>query len=242
MRRWLTGALFVLSALVLTASVVLPGYRNREEGIAGALGAGFGRLLAVVVIALILRYGYVRLVATRTPVTGPWLLVVAAAVSFVLLIGGVIGDQEETRQAVKDASSRTGKCRRSQGGPFRPLPEGLRYQDLSAEEREAFAEQVPPALSGAYEIKRVLEGKAIVAVVIAARVAGEQADARRGFVERAREEGTALKSLELGGQRVLYGRLAGELVAAGETPCDFLIITAADLGTLKFVGAPLLER
>jgi hypothetical protein len=89
-RIWAWG----VGGFVLVLLAIAAGAREDDEGAAYAVGAAIGRITASVAIAYGLRFVWLRLVRRdrESPLTSPWVAVIAAIVAALSLAGSASGD------------------------------------------------------------------------------------------------------------------------------------------------------
>jgi apolipoprotein N-acyltransferase len=89
-RIWAWG----VGGFVLVLLAIAAGAREDHEGAAYAIGAAIGRIAASVAIAYGLQFVWLRLVRRdqESPLTSPWIVVIAAVVAALSLAGSASSD------------------------------------------------------------------------------------------------------------------------------------------------------
>lgn len=236
-RAW---AAWSIGSLVLAATAIAAGLRERDEGAVHAVTAALGGLLFALAVGALLRLAYVRLVVRRGTVASPWLLPIASVVALLSLLGTAGRQLDDVRDDVEQRGAKAGDCRHRMEGPFRPLPGSLGYRRLARQEEEALARILPAGVSAAIEVRLVADGGTPVGAVIAAPVGDDREAVERGFKDQAREPGVTLRRMRVDKGEAVYGRFAAGFVAAGVSGCDFVAVQAFDRPTLRLLAASLI--
>ena len=113
---WLAG----LALAVATLLRILGLDEGHSTGY--VIGAAFGSVAGALLIALLLRFLYVRFARRGRPLWSPWTLVIAAVISLIVAVGRAGGEAQERAEAERDcaAPARTAEQLAAR------LPDGLR--------------------------------------------------------------------------------------------------------------------
>jgi hypothetical protein len=135
------GVGWVLAGLALAAAVVLRvlGIEGRSTGY--VIGAALGAAAAGVLIALLVRFVYVRFVQRGRPLWSPWTLVIAAVITLVVAVARA-GERAQERAEAESACATPARTAEQLTAR---LPDGFR----SAPADPAIVEQFSSGMSGA---------------------------------------------------------------------------------------------
>ena len=122
-------ALWVAGALLFGVAVVLVAARERDEGVAFALGAAIGAGLVALLVAAIARFAWTR-VRGRGELLAPSLLLIAGLVC-VAGLGARAAQHGADAAAREDAAD---ECAAASPNPFPELGDDLSYENLTPEE------------------------------------------------------------------------------------------------------------
>lgn len=98
---WIAAGL----ALALATALRVLGFDDRSAPY--MVGGALGSLVAAMLVALLLRFLYVRLLRRDRPIWSPWMLVIAAVVTFIVAVGRAgseAQEREEARRACADGA------------------------------------------------------------------------------------------------------------------------------------------
>ncbi len=228
--------LFAIPGVVAVAHSV-----DRGKTSAYVIGSVFGEVVGSLLIALLIRFVYVKLVARRRRVWSPWTLVIASAVGLVALAGGYEQDGDRHERLTRAFDDAGAECDALGRERFPPLGHGLAYRPLTPAEERRIGGVVPPVLGGAFEVRAVTHEQQPVALMTVAPIGtdpGEAAAARRGFSRRARSRGLELDSFELDdGTGVPYtSTVRGGPTALAISDCYVRAINAFNLPTTRYIA------
>lgn len=213
----------VVGVLLLALSATGAAIRGSDEGAAYASGSAFGRVLGALALALLIRWGYVRLFAREKKVRAwPWLLLTAGVLAIPLELATVSRERDEVEEAVRE-------CREKAGTPFVPPTGSLRYEDLPEAEERLLRDSLPSSYRGAVEGQVVMDGATAAAIVVAVAIgedAGEREDFENGFAEEAAEYEIRLSNDRVAGERVVVGKIQGRTVILGFYRCYGTLVIA----------------
>jgi len=108
--------------------------RNGDDQPGQTVGALLGGLLGTFAIALLLRVIYVRLVARERPVLSPWVFVIAAVLALMVNLSQVANETAEREAGEPEAGQAATAA--SPEDLLVALPEGVRYETISAAQRQ----------------------------------------------------------------------------------------------------------
>ena len=93
-----TRVAWIAACLALALATILRVLGLDDRSTAYLLGSATGSVVAAVLVALLLRFLYVRLVRRDRPVWSPWTLVIAAVVSLIVAVGRAGSEAEEREE------------------------------------------------------------------------------------------------------------------------------------------------
>lgn len=208
------------------------------------IGSVFGAAVGSLLIALLIRFVYVKLAARRRRVWSPWTLVIGSAIGLVALAGGYEDGDRHDRlvRAFDDAGA---ECDALGLQRFPALGHGLVYRPLTPAEEKRIGGVIPPGLGAAFEVRAVTHEHRPVALMTVAPIGtdpGEAAAARRRFSRRTELRGQEVHSFELddGTEVPFTSPVRGELTALAIGDCYVRAINAFDLPTIRYIAERVL--
>lgn len=103
--RWALG---IGGFLLLSSGAITTAREADTEPFAEALGAGFGVVLIALVLALVLRFAYVRIRGGERPVVSPWLVLTAGAVALFVNLALSANDVQDYESSLQRHNSHRG--------------------------------------------------------------------------------------------------------------------------------------
>lgn len=225
---WVAGALLWV---LLGLPVLL---RSRDESATFGLGALVATLAVSLLLALALRWIYLRAASKRTPLWSPWIFVIAASIALLASLSAAAAtdlarDTEEAKPSKEVLAEEA----------LVDLPAGLRYAPSPTAERQrierSFRAQLSDLPDSDVEVRRIVrdDGARGLLVALAAENAGDLSDFEKGF----EETGGQVATERVGRGAILTGRdKAGNFVAfAGEGDSAVLVFAASARDARSFV-------
>lgn len=172
---WAWGASVALYLLLGVPNLL----RNRDEAPGYAAGAFVGGLASALLVALLIRFIYVRVAAKDRQLWSPWVFVIAAAILLVAALG-------RAGEAIQESAA-GGDDVESAEELFVELPTGLRYLPSPPRERQqleaSFSREVGD--SDDIEVRRIRrnDGAQSLAIAVVQDRIGNLEDVEQGFEE-----------------------------------------------------------
>ena len=174
---WVLGALALALATVLRVASIEDGHTT-----AFLIGSALGSVVASLLIALLLRFAYVRLIRKGRPLWSAWVLVIAAVIS-VLVAASRVGRDAEQAAGAKESCGAVRTAEQLVGA----LPDTWRSLPSDPELARSFSSRMPQEEIGEVTARSVGRGGEPVGavVVVELRRPGSREELIAGFSEGA---------------------------------------------------------
>ena len=215
--------------------------RSGDENVAQTAGAFVGGLLSTLLIALLVRLIYARLIAKGRAVWSPWVFVIAAGLALLVNLGQV-GNEAADREAGEPTAGQTATAT-SPEDLLVALPPGVRYEAISAAKRQEIERSLRAEVpNGDIEARSILSQQPPVNG-LAIGLVGPGADDLEQFQRDFEGVGGTLQSEPINGTDFLVGPNRAGLYFAVRSPRENSLVMVAgasayDVRTLarNFVG------
>ena len=224
-----------LGAVLLAAVGVLRAIQaSEDETTAYAIGVGLGSVVASLLIAIALRWVYVRFRETGE-VRSQWVIWIAVLIAMVVAISqGVRESEEREAEANERFVAAAEDCKAAEPDPFSGLPAGYTLSELGGRSRVALEKQLGDAapfdrLSDLVEGRRIEQRGRTAGVALAfAGLFEDRAGFETGFERGAAAAGRDLERIDVAGQEVMLLSVRGAAIVAGFSGCYGMIMFSRD--------------
>lgn len=230
-RQWLRWG----SATVLLVAGAAPsGLQTAHPG--ERVGAVAGALAFGVLLALILRFAFLKVRRSPRPLWAPAVPAIGAAVLILAALGQAsnrVSHQQSERVRLSQDLERA--CGRDVRPTFRELSRGFTYRPAPAEVQAKVQQQFsvlgpdhPPAS------RIVSRDGQPVGIVVALPSGASREDSEKGFRDAARAKGLATRDVPFAGRRLILLRSRAEVAVFEVTRCEiFLTVAVDEAGALR---------
>jgi hypothetical protein len=153
---------WVLAGAALAAATLVRVLGIDGRSTAYVAGAALGSIAAGVLLALLVRFAYVRLVRHGRPLWSPWVLVIAAVVTLVVAVTRAVDTARQRAQAADECASPARTAAQLVAG----LPDGWRSAPASDEVIDQFSRALSQTRTRRLTARSIMNGAQPVAAVV----------------------------------------------------------------------------
>jgi len=199
--------------------------RNGDDQPGQTVGALLGGLLGTFAIALLLRVIYVRLVARERPVLSPWVFVIAAALALMVNLSQVANETAEREAGEPEAGQAATAA--SPEDLLVALPEGVRYETISAAQRQEIERSLRAEVPNGEIAARSIRSEQPPVTGLAVGLVAPDADDLDRFQKDFEGEGGTLQTEPIAGTDFLVGPNRAGLYFAVRSPGENSLVLVA---------------